>query len=130
LYVVSLLQVTHILFSFCRCVKGPIIDHCSQYNVATNGYVYQFTNAANFSHLLNFVQSSFPLFDIPGIPNVCQLALKLQLCNIVYIPGSLTTGTPKPLCSELCFYLRQSCAFQYDFSLRHAALKGYPIKDD
>jgi len=118
------------VFSFCRCVKEPIIDHCSQYNVATNGYVYQFTSAANFSHLLNFVQSSFTLLQIQGIPNICQLALKLLLCNIAYMPCNLTTGTPKPLCSELCLYLRQNCSFQYKFSLKHVALRGYPMRDD
>ena len=118
------------MFTLCRCVKFTVNDHCTQYNLATNDYVYQYTSVRNIAQISDIIQQSRPLVDIQGISFNCQLALNLFLCNFGFFPCNLTTGTPKPICSKSCFYFRQNCQIQYNLVQSIANLRNFSFVDD
>ena len=118
-------------FIFCRCFKFTVNDHCSRYNLATNDYVYRYTSAENFEQLSGDIQQAVPpLVSLRGTPSICHLALNLLLCNVGFNPCDLTTGTPKPVCSKFCFYVRENCQFQYEFASSSAPTAGIPFVTD
>jgi len=82
------------------------------------------------TQLSNSIQQGVPLLGIQGIPFSCQLALNLFMCNFGHFSCNLTTGTPKPVCSESCFYLCQNRRVQYNFIKQTAEVWGFPVVDD
>ena len=113
-----------------RCFKFTVNDHCTQYNLATNDYLYQYTSVKNISLLSNAIQEVLPLIRIQGVTFICELALNLFLCNFALSPCNLTTGTLKPICSQSCFFFRQNCNTHYDLARTIASFRGFPFADD
>ena len=114
-------------FSLYRCLKFPADDYCSQYNSATNDYIFQYTSVENMTKLSNDIQRAKHSTNIQGFSFKCQLSFNLFLCNYASIPCNLTTGTPKPICSKSCYYFYHSCPEQYNLLYN---MMGYPFMND
>ena len=51
------------------------------------------------------------------------------LCNLIFIPCNLTTGTPRPLCSRSCFKFHSACTVEFDTILNIAGFLDIPFTD-
>ena len=77
--------------------------------------------------LSNDIQHAKQSINIQGISFKCYLSVNLFLCNYVFIPCNLTTGTPKPICSKSCYNFYHSCPDQYNLIYN---MMGYPFMND
>jgi len=118
------------IFTLCRCLKFTVNDHCIEYNLATNDYIYQYTSVMNMTQFSSVIRQVVPLLDIQGIPFNCQVALNLFLCNFGFPPCNLTTGTPKPICSKSCFYFHQNCPLQFELMHTISGFFGFSFVED
>ena len=51
------------------------------------------------------------------------------LCNYVFVPCDLTTGAPRPVCTDSCYFVRTYCASQFMLVLEFTSTIDYPVID-
>ena len=68
-----------------------------------------------------------PLLDTSHICDHFGFSL---LCNAIFVPCDLTTGMPRPICTDSCYYYRTHCSKDYSSAIRFAAALEYPLKDN
>ena len=53
------------------------------------------------------------------------------LCNAAFVPCDMTTGAPKAICSDSCYFLQNDCSENYNQLKIYAdAFFRYPIPED
>ena len=103
-------------------------ESCSSFSLSVNYMVFNFTSKQKFSHYmekLNTLQSI--ILDTSGIPPHCERSTGLFVCNLIFVPCNLTTGTPRPLCSRTCSNFYRFCTDQYNVIANIARILEFPI---
>ena len=57
----------------------------------------------------------------------CTLPTGILICNIVFIPCNLTTGTPRPLCHESCLKFHTACSLEFNTISTFAVILNFPF---
>ena len=108
-----MLTNTFVLF-LCSCTQLDLPDGegCSLFSLSVNHMVFNFTSKQNFSNFMKILESVETLSTF-GVPSYCELSTGIFLCNLIFVPCNLTTGTPRPLCSRACYNFNHVCNEQY-----------------
>ena len=96
---------------------------------------YKYTSERNFTRLLEIVEvfvapSQILRYISNPLLSDCQYYIIIVVYTAFIIPCNLTTGTPRPLCSNACYHFRHSCDDEYKLILTAARSFGIPISDD
>lgn len=102
---------------------------CSKYSLSLNHMTFKYTSDKNFTELLDLLQSVEILLR-NSITSGCTSPTGIFLCNLVFIPCNLTTGTPRPLCSRSCSIFSSACTIEFDTVLTLAGALGIPFTND
>jgi len=103
-------------------LKVNIDGICSQHLLATNGYLYNYTSAENFTSYDGLL-SSLATY-IPLISGTCLNDTSTFICNAVFVPCDLTTGEPRAICSSSCYRFSTLCEVEYDAFVAGLAIAG------
>ena len=96
-----------------------VLQSLSPYSLSLNNIVYKYTGEGNITKILNLMKMVAGL--LPGYPvTECRSYGYILGYNILLVPCNLTTGKPRPLCSNSCYYYRVNCSEEYDSVLRSA----------
>jgi len=89
--------------------------------------IYKYTSEENFTIILGYLTIAAK-YNIT--PSRCEYENAVFVINYVFIPCNLTTGTPRPLCSDSCYNFRKHCRHRYNSALLFADLLNIPFVDD
>jgi len=106
--------------------KNPV---CAQFNLATDYYNYRYTILENFT---SFSQTIEALEDVinSGVVGFCRIIFPYFLCNYAFVPCDLTTGAPRPICTDSCYFMRTLCFEDFKHAVDYANVIDYPLVDD
>ena len=111
----------------CRCILSrPFNEHqhvCSPYLSHT---VFKYTSD------ITLKQYTTTLDQLKGLQKYitnCYYAALDFACNVIFIPCNLTTGLPRPICSDVCSNFRSACKDQFNVMKDFAVLYQYPFID-
>ena len=90
--------------------------------------IFKYTSDRNFSKLLDLLKSVEILLR-NSVTRGCTFPTGMFLCNLVFIPCNLTTGTPRPLCSRSCSAFHSACNLEFNTILNFAGILGIPFID-
>ena len=78
----------------------------------------------NFRDFANAINRFIFLLDYTN--EKCQLPIIQYICNIIFVPCNLTTGTLMPFCCNVCAGLHSLCEFSESPYLDLAPLNNLP----
>jgi len=102
---------------------------CSAFNLAIDYYNYGYTTLDNFTSYSSTLDTS-EAFLLSSSDEFCEMYFIHYLCNYVFVPCDLTTGAPRPVCRDSCYFFRTRCPSELSYILTFARAVQYPIKDD
>ena len=94
----------------CTQVEFSSGESCSPYSLSMNHVIFKYKSEKSFFVLLDYLAES--LFQ-HGSTRSCYIPTLIHLCNMVFIPCNLTTGTPRPLCQRSCFNYCSACNAEF-----------------
>ena len=65
-----------------------------------------------------------------GFTGFCGKILTYFLCNYVFVPCDLTTGAPRPICTDSCYFVLTECQSEFSLVLQFTSTIDYPIIDN
>jgi len=80
---------------------------CSLFSLSLSHMTFKYTSATNFTIISSKLRLIKYLFQ--GAEPQCEFATGLFFCNTIFVPCNLTTGTPRPFCSDACKNLYRAC---------------------
>ena len=89
---------------------------------------FKYTSDRNFSEFLNLLESVEVLLR-NTVTRGCTPPTGVFLCNLIFIPCNLTTGTSRPLCSRSCSKFYSACTVEFDTIHNIAGFLGVPFSD-
>ena len=110
----------------CTQIEFPIEGSCSPYSLSLNHMIFKYTSDKNFSVLLDYLKSVDSLLR-NSITEGCTVPTGIHLCNMVFIPCNLTTGTPRPLCPRSCFNFCSACNLEFNTISSIASIIDVPV---
>ena len=97
---------------------------CSPYILSLNHMIFKYTSDKKFSELLDYpIESVFHSSATKG----CTVPTTIHLCNMMFIPCNLTTGTPRPLCPRSCFSFCSACNVEFNAIFSLARFSAIPL---
>ena len=91
-------------------------------------YVYKYTNERNFNQKVSGILEVTVIHNLRHFDNVlsskCLYYSAIIIYNAVFIPCNLTTGMPRPLCSNACYFFRDFCNAEYTIGIKYLRLNG------
>ena len=120
-----MLLCTCFLYS-CTHIEFSGEGSCSQYSLSLNHMTFKYTSDRNFSEFLDLLKSVEVLLQNSVTPG-CTWPTGIFLCNLIFIPCNLTTGTPRPLCSRSCSNFYSACTLEFHTILNFAGLLNVPL---
>ena len=112
----------------CTHIEFSGEESCSLYSLSLNHMIFKYTSDKNFSMLLDAL-SSVKTLSHTGVTRECILPTGMFICNMVFIPCNLTTGTPRPLCPDTCFKFYSACNLEFKTITDFAEFINLPIID-
>ena len=95
--------------------------------------MYKYTSERNITKVLELAEvaitQNLHLFH-RAFSSECLYYSVIVVYTAILIPCNLTTGTPRPLCSNPCNLFRQLCNDVYTMIIRYVMLIGIPISHD
>ena len=116
----------YIFLHSCTHIEFSGEESCSPYSLSLNHMIFKYTSDKNFSMLLDLLSSIKTLLR-NSVTRGCTLPTGMLICNLAFIPCNLTTGTPRPLCSETCFKFYSACNLEFNTVTSFAELISFPI---
>ena len=112
-----------------RCLQLDFLHQkaCAQFTLATDFYIYRYTSYENFTE---FAMTLDQLRSFVDFSEFCEQFATYFICNYVFTPCDLTTGAPRPICTDTCYFFRTYCSDTYSSMIRFAAAVKYPIMDN
>lgn len=111
----------------CRCIhSGPFNEHqhvCSPYLSHT---IFKYTSDINIKQYTTIIDQLKGLQKYMGN---CYYATLEFACKLLYVPCNLTTGTPRPMCSDICFNFRNTCKDNFNVMKDLSVIYRYPFFD-
>ena len=126
IHIVLKTKICIILLCSCTQIKFSGENSCSSYSLSLNHMTFKYTNAKNFSELLNLLQSVRILLRNSKTKD-CEFPTGLFLCNTVFVPCNLTTGTPRPFCSSACSNFYSACNVEFNTISGFTKILNYPF---
>ena len=74
--------------------------------------IFKYTSDMNFASLNTLVDQLEGLQKYKDVE--CYTGALQFSCNVLFIPCNLTTGTPRPICSDVCANFRHTCTDQFN----------------
>ena len=115
----------------CRCVQLKFLEQnsvCSNINLATEYYNYRYTSLENFTSFSETIITLEEIIRI-GFTGFCGKFLTYFLCNYAFVPCDLTTGAPRPVCTDSCYFVRTYCESEFMLVLQFTSTIDYPVID-
>ena len=125
-YTKIILYFICIFLHSCTPVEFSGEESCSLYSLSLNHMTFKYTSDKNISILLDLL-SSVKLLVHNSATSGCTLPTGILICNMVFIPCNLTTGTPRPLCLESCFKFYTVCNVEFNIITDLASLINFPF---
>ena len=119
------------LLSF-RCEQLNFLEQnpvCSGINLATNYYNFRYTSVDNFTSFSDTITTLEGIIRL-GFNDFCGRILTYFLCNYVFVPCDLTTGGPRPICTDSCYFLLAHCEAQFMNVIQFTSTQNYPFMDN
>ena len=125
----------------CSCIPlhqfYPLILNYSEYldvlSLNSIIYIYKYTSERNFNQKIS------GLLEVNAIDNLnhfdeffsskCLYYSVIVIYIAFFIPCNLTTGMPRPLCSNACNFFRDFCNAEYTIGIKYLRLLGIAISD-
>ena len=102
---------------------------CSGANLGTAYYNYRYTSLENLTSYSTTITTLQEFFR-SGFSGFCETFLVYYLCNYVFVPCDLTTGAPRPICTNSCYFVHTRCNLEFMRVMQFASAFDYPIIDD
>ena len=112
----------YIIFTLCSCF--PLDEQHICYPHSS----FKYTSDQNLTHVKQLIIQYNHILNHPD--DWCESAAIQFICYAFLPPCNLTTGTPRPLCSNACFYFTNICKKDYNTILGGLAIEGYPDIDN
>ena len=122
----------------CSCIPlhqlyPPFLKY-SEYldSLSLNSLIYKYTSERNIAKVLELAEVAIPqnlhLFH-RLFSSQCLYYSAIVVYTAILFPCNLTTGTPRPLCSNACYLFRNFCD-EYTIIIKSAISLGIPISHD
>ena len=102
----------------CSCTPlkfGPLLqEFAKNFSLNVSQVAYKYTNEESFAYYLDILEISAKNIDVAEVDDVCDLYGVLFVYNQLFVPCNLTSGTPRPLCSNSCYFFRSNCSREFD----------------
>jgi len=99
--------------------------------VASNGIIFNYINEEQFNELIKTLNGLESLLNSTDEDAICQQAAAYIICNYGFIPCNLTTGNPRPICTESCnYYFNIRCRELFITIIRFASIITYPFMNN
>ena len=108
----------------CTQVEFSGEGSCSPYSLSLKNMIFKYTSDKNFSELMRYSVDSLLR---NSITRGCKDPTGIHLCNMIFIPCNLTTGTPRPLCQRSCFNFCSACNLEFNTISTIGSLLDIPI---
>ena len=118
---INLLKLLVMFLSSCTQLEFSGKESCSPYSLSLNHMTFKYTSDEKFSELLDILKSVKSLLR-NSVTRGCTFPTGVFLCNGIFIPCNLTTGTPRPLCSRSCSIFHSVCNLEYNTILNFARI--------
>lgn len=104
---------------------------CARFSEAYSDVIFKYTTEENFNEYIDILDGLEELLDSSDEPEICREAAGYVICNYVFIPCNLTTGNPRPICTEACdYYFNRRCVSIFRTIVRFASIINYPFMNN
>lgn len=116
-----------------RCIQFDSLPNgtCANFTQASSSVIFRYTDENNFMSYFEIVNGLETLLDNSAADEVCRRAVAYIVCNYVFIPCNLTTGNPRPICTQSCnYYFTSRCKEIFDTIVQFSTVIDYPFMND
>ena len=127
------MSLSVMFFILCSCIPLKVSSEVQfvsqQYSLSVENMIYNYTSKQTLARVMKLLTILVALNRDLNLTRCLSYGVVLYY-NYIFIPCNLTTGSPRPLCSDACYYYRDTCPFEYYGILEHAKLINLPVTDN